>query len=70
MRRSYIREIYCCCTRGGHETAKVGLRSENRRGRGLRGGAGERVNGMSLGRPLSLRYQRRPVDATAAQDGG
>ena len=31
-------------------------------GRGLRGGAGQRVNGVFPGRPESFRYQLRPVD--------
>ena len=37
--------------------------------RGLRGGPGKIVGGVSPGRPQSLRHQRRPMDdMTAAQD--
>ena len=47
---------------GGYETAEVRNVWRISGGRGLRGGAEKRVDGMSPGRLPSFRYQRRPVD--------
>ena len=70
----FVRRIYG--GHGGHETAEL---CDWRTGgeRGLRGGPGKRLDGMSPGRPQSFRYQRRLVDNCSparrggiAQDGG
>ena len=68
-----------CGAHGVHKTAEVrDVRRSDDGGRGLRGGAGKRVNGISPGRPQRFSYQRRPVvdDCSSpgrgeiAQDGG
>ena len=53
---------------GGHETVKVRDVRRIFEGRGLRGGAGKRVNGMAPGRPQSFRYQRLSIWTTATLD--
>ena len=61
---------------GGHETAELRGVRRTGGGRGLRGGAGKRVDGVCPGRPQSFRYQRRLADDCSpgrggmAQDGG
>ena len=64
-------------THVGHETDTVQDVRRTGGGRGLRGGPGKRVNGVSPGRPQSFWYQLWPVGDNCspgrqgmAQDGG
>ena len=65
-----------CGAHGGHQTTEVRDIRRTGGGRGLRGRPGKIVDGVSLGRPPSFRYRRRPVDDCSprrgrmAQDGG
>ena len=55
---------------GGYETAEVrGVRISGE-GRGLRGGPGKIMYGVSPGRPQRFRDQRRPVDDCSPERGG
>ena len=62
MRRRRILFVGFCGAHGGHETAEVRDVRRTGGGRGLCGGPGKIVDGVSPGRPQSFRYQGRSVD--------
>ena len=51
-----------CGTHGRYKTAEMRGVWRTDGGRGLREGAGKRVNGVIHGQPRSFRHQCRPVD--------
>ena len=59
-----------CGAHGGYKTAEVHDVRRVGGGRELRGGPVKRVDGVFLGRPQSLRDQRRPVDDWSPERGG
>ena len=59
-----------CGAHGGYETAEVRDVRRIGGGRGLRGGARKKVDGVFPGRPQSFRHQRRPVDDGSPGRGG
>ena len=59
-----------CGAHGGYDTAEVHNVRRIGGGCGLRGGPGNRVDGVFPGRPHSFRHQRRPVDDYSPGRGG
>ena len=59
-----------CGAHGRYETAKVRDVRRIGGGRGLRGGAEKRVDGVFPGRPQNHRHQRQPLDACSPGRGG